>query len=145
MKVKTGTYVLLFVSVVLMLLCAWKSYTGLESLRKEKHAQAIGSTETVGAQSGEIVQSSSKSDSNVERDFVMGWCAATVLVAVFFVWRCYRFTEEKKTIEFLMKEKRKEEEIARRVEWAKEQKLKVQERQVGSNAQNGDYVLWYER
>ena len=57
------------------------------------------------------------------------------------------FAEEKRNIEFLLKERRKEEEIARRVEWAKEQKLRVQERnwQTAKEAKERDYVLWYEK
>lgn len=147
MKVKSGTYVLLFLSVVLMMVCAWKSFTELEEYKKVKHTEDVVRTEAAARTSTETVSESTESGVKAEKDGVIGWCAATLVVAVFFVWRCFCFAEEKKNIEFLMKERRKEEEIARRVEWAKEQKLRVQERnwQTGKEAQDRDFVLWYEK
>jgi len=107
MKVKQGTYFWLFVAVVLVVVCAWKCYSGMGDLEL-----AVGA----------------------DRDAIYGWITALVLAVVFLIWRCYRFVEERKTAEFLAKERRKAEEIERKIrlekaeqdrKWFEEQRVRV--------------------
>ena len=88
MKVKTGTYFWLFVAVVFVLVGAWKCCSVLGEAQL-----ALGT----------------------EKDQIYGWITALVLAVAFLIWRCYRFVEEKKTVEFLAKERRRNEEIERRI------------------------------
>ena len=59
-----------------------------------------------------------------------------VIAIGFFVWRCYRYAEEKRTIEFLAKERKRTEEIERRIKLANaEQDSKWFEEQRAQRAQ----------
>lgn len=115
MRVKVGTYIWLFLTVALLLLSAWKSYNGLETLRQAEATQPMSDTGSVLTQGETSVQDVAE----VNKDQVYGWFAAVGLAVVFFLWRCYRFVEEKKAVEFLIKERRKNEEIERRIKLKK--------------------------
>jgi hypothetical protein len=88
MKVKGGTYFWLFTAVVLVLVGAWKCIS------------VMAAPELAGSAGG---------------DQIGGWTTMLVIAIAFFAWRCYRFVEEKRTIEFLAKERKRAEEIERRI------------------------------
>ena len=91
MKVKSGTYFWLFTAVVFILVSIWKCYS---------------------------VMGNPQAAENVGGDKVGGWLTLLVIAIGFFIWRCYRFVEEKRTIEFLAKERKRTEEIERRIKMA---------------------------
>lgn len=88
MKVKSGTYFWLFIAVVFVLVGIWKCYS------------VAGGAQVVNSEGG---------------DQIGGWLTMLVIAIGFFIWRCYRFVEEKRTLEFLAKERKRMEEIERRI------------------------------
>lgn len=88
MKVKSGTYFWLFIAVVFVLVGIWKCYS------------VAGGAQVVNSEGG---------------DRIGGWLTMLVIAIGFFIWRCYRFVEEKRTLEFLAKERKRMEEIERRI------------------------------
>lgn len=88
MKVKSGTYFWLFIAVVFVLVGIWKCYS------------VAGGAQVVNSEGG---------------DQIGGWLTLLVIAIGFFIWRCYRFVEEKRTLEFLAKERKRTEEIERRI------------------------------
>ena len=109
MKVKGGTYFWLFTAVVFVLVGIWKCYS------------VMGNPQVVGSAGG---------------DKIGGWITMLVIAIGFFVWRCYRYAEEKRTIEFLAKERKRTEEIERRIKLANaEQDSKWFEEQRAQRAQ----------
>ena len=91
MKVKSGTYFWRFTAVVFVLVGLWKCY----SVR--------GNPQAAGSAGG---------------DKLGGWLTLLVIALGFFAWRCYRFVEEKRTLEFLAKERKRNEELERKIRLA---------------------------
>lgn len=106
MKVKSGTYFWLFAAVAFVLVGIWKCCSVASG------APAVGA----------------------EGDSLGKWITVLGLALAFFAWRCYRFVEEKKTAEFLAKERKRAEEVERRIrqeqadrdrKWFEEQRVRV--------------------